>query len=168
MPDSTSNITGGLPPPPGVIPNFIDPYSKAWYSILTIVVCLTLTTLLIGIRICTKFLITKSHGWEDCEYKLSRSLLPLTDLQQTRLLLLGYKIFRLILPDAYSLEDEGLLLNNAQLGFVCYSILGFEELQYGWGVNQWNVPLQDVIKFAQVIILVVYVRVCAEYRFANR
>lgn len=69
MPYSTTNTTiGGLPPPPGVIPNFVNPYSRGWLSILTIVICLTLTTLLIGIRICTKFLITRSHGWEDCEY----------------------------------------------------------------------------------------------------
>lgn len=69
MPYSTTNTTiGGLPPPPGVIPNFVNPYSRGWLIILTIVICLTLTTLLIGIRICTKFLITKSHGWEDCKY----------------------------------------------------------------------------------------------------
>lgn len=55
-------------PPPGVTPNFINPYSQRNYSIITLIICLTVGTLLVWIRIYTKLCIIKSHGWEDCKF----------------------------------------------------------------------------------------------------
>lgn len=60
-----------LPPPPGVISNLANrevPNHFEW--IITATLGLTFTTILVLIRIYTKFFIIKSHGWEDCKLKL--------------------------------------------------------------------------------------------------
>ncbi len=58
-------VIGGLPPPPGVIPDFNNPTLD--YVIASVVVCLAITTLTVGIRMYTVFCIIKSHGWADCK-----------------------------------------------------------------------------------------------------
>ncbi|KAL9135305.1 MAG: hypothetical protein Q9175_003513, partial [Cornicularia normoerica] len=58
-------MVGGLPPPPGVIPNFVDPYSIADTLRAVGVLYIVLTTLTTLIRLYTKFYIFKAHGWED-------------------------------------------------------------------------------------------------------
>lgn len=65
-----------LPPPPGVTSNLANrevPNHFEW--IITATLGFTFTTILVLIRIYTKFFIIKSHGWEDC--KLLYSLTPL-------------------------------------------------------------------------------------------
>lgn len=62
-----SQPIGGLRPPPGVTPNFVDPYSTRAYFILTFVMCVTVTSIFILVRAYTKMYIIKSHQWEDCE-----------------------------------------------------------------------------------------------------
>ena len=57
---------GALPAPSGITPNFIDPYSIQTSLIMSGVLCLTLTTLTTAIRLYTKLLIIKAHGWADC------------------------------------------------------------------------------------------------------
>ena len=58
----------GLPPPPGITPNFVDPYSRAWLATLTISITLAVTTLLVLIRTYTKYALNKfGLRWEDCE-----------------------------------------------------------------------------------------------------
>ena len=58
----------GLQPPPGVVPNFINPPSRAHWVYVTMPICLALTTPFVWIRLCTVFFILKSHGWADCMY----------------------------------------------------------------------------------------------------
>lgn len=56
-----------LPPPPGVISNLANhevPNHFEW--VITATLGLTFTTILVLIRVYTKFFIIKSHGWEDC------------------------------------------------------------------------------------------------------
>ncbi|MCJ1471167.1 hypothetical protein MMC07_009815, partial [Pseudocyphellaria aurata] len=60
-----SQPIGGLPPPPGVTPNFVDPYSLRRFFILTFVMCVTVTTIFILVRAYTKTYIIKAHEWED-------------------------------------------------------------------------------------------------------
>lgn len=55
----------GLEPPPGVLPNFIDPQSQSAANLACNIICLTVATICVAIRIYTRFVITKSHGWED-------------------------------------------------------------------------------------------------------
>ena len=58
---------GGLPPPPGVIPNFINPESQRSQLVAIIGICLFLTSFFVCIRLYTVFRVLKSHGWADCE-----------------------------------------------------------------------------------------------------
>ena len=60
-------VVGGLPPPPGVTPNFVNPYSIQRYIILTAVIGLILTTLCVCMRIYIKARVVRSLGWDDCE-----------------------------------------------------------------------------------------------------
>lgn len=64
-------IIGGLRPPSGVTPNFVDPYSLRGYFILTFVMCVTITTIFISMRLYTKIIIIKAHEWEDCTYDMA-------------------------------------------------------------------------------------------------
>lgn len=57
---------GALPAPSGVTPNFINPYSIQTSLVISGVLCLALTTLTTAIRLYTKLLIVKAHGWPDC------------------------------------------------------------------------------------------------------
>ncbi len=56
----------GLLPPPGVISNFSNPYSDEDAIILTLGLCLSASTLLVGTRMYTKVFISRFTGWEDC------------------------------------------------------------------------------------------------------
>lgn len=58
----------GLQPPPGVIPNLIDPPSQAQWVYITLPICLAVSTPFVWIRLYTAFSILKSHGWADCMY----------------------------------------------------------------------------------------------------
>ncbi|TGO34063.1 hypothetical protein BHYA_0214g00140 [Botrytis hyacinthi] len=62
---STEPMIGGLPPPPGVIPNFEDPYSIASVLHGFTILLLVLSTFSTIIRMYTRFQIMKDHGWED-------------------------------------------------------------------------------------------------------
>lgn len=58
---------GAAPPPPGVTPNFIDPYSIGEGLKAAGALFVVLTTLSTAVRLHTKFFIIKTHGWEDCK-----------------------------------------------------------------------------------------------------
>lgn len=64
------NTIPGLLPPPGVTPNFVNPYNQNKITICLIAVCLPITTFFVFIRMYTKIRLIKSHAWEDCEFLL--------------------------------------------------------------------------------------------------
>ena len=65
----TSQWLGSMPPPPGVEPNFIDPYDHMKENIALHSVLLTITTLAVGMRLYTRSIITKAKlGVDDCEF----------------------------------------------------------------------------------------------------
>ena len=61
------DTTPALAPPPGMVPNFVDPFTLNNYLILTSTVCLALTTVMIMIRIITKAYVIKIVTLEDCK-----------------------------------------------------------------------------------------------------
>lgn len=62
-------LVGGMPPPPGVEPNFIDPYDHMSENIALHSTLLTITTLAVGMRLYTRAIITKAKlGVDDCEF----------------------------------------------------------------------------------------------------
>ena len=60
-------MEGALEPPPGNVPNFVNPPSLRKYDILCQVVCLAVSTLLVMMRMYTKVCLIKTASWEDCE-----------------------------------------------------------------------------------------------------
>lgn len=55
----------GLTPPPGIIPNFQDPFSLQPYTAVDIALCIILGTLLVAARMFTKIWVVKKFLWED-------------------------------------------------------------------------------------------------------
>lgn len=64
---NATHIVGGLAPPPGVTPNFVNPDSLHTEWVLTISICLVFPTIFIILRMYTKLILIKSLGWEDCK-----------------------------------------------------------------------------------------------------
>ncbi len=56
------------PPPPGVRPNFVDPYTFAPAFIAISVVLMTLTTFFLCIRFYTRIAILRVFGVTDCRF----------------------------------------------------------------------------------------------------
>ena len=56
----------GLEPPPGVVPNFVDPPSDAYWVFVTLPICLAVSTPFVWIRLYTSFFILKNKGWAEC------------------------------------------------------------------------------------------------------
>lgn len=60
--------TPGLKPPPGVMPNFDDPYSHSYLVVDITIATLVVTTLFVAVRTYTKHFVNKNGlGWDDCE-----------------------------------------------------------------------------------------------------
>ena len=55
-------------PPPGVIPNFINPPSRGSQVIITAIICLSLMIPPVFMRVYTRVFISHFLGWDDCEY----------------------------------------------------------------------------------------------------
>ena len=60
-------IIPGLQPPPGVTPNFVNPYNQSKYTPTMVATLLPVATAVVWIRMYTKIRLIKSHGWEDCK-----------------------------------------------------------------------------------------------------
>ncbi|KAF7514167.1 hypothetical protein GJ744_004492 [Endocarpon pusillum] len=63
--DHNSGIVGGLPPPPGVTPDFQDPVSLHTYNIVCQAVCLSASTLFVWARMYSKARFMPPLGVED-------------------------------------------------------------------------------------------------------
>lgn len=63
-----------IPPPPGYTSNFLNPPSKASWDVVTQVVCLTLATLLVAMRMYTKLKVLKNPGSDDCELHILQTM----------------------------------------------------------------------------------------------
>ncbi|KAL8730733.1 MAG: hypothetical protein Q9181_004571 [Wetmoreana brouardii] len=57
---------GASPPPPGVTPNLVDPYSQSDFVVATVIVCLIVATPLCWARMYTRIFITRQPDWDDC------------------------------------------------------------------------------------------------------
>lgn len=57
-----------LTPPPGVIPNFVNPDNVFVGYVITVVLCVSTSTLVFWMRMYTKIYILQQTGWEDCEF----------------------------------------------------------------------------------------------------
>ncbi len=56
-----------MSPPPGVIPNFVDPPNLNSYWVLSLTLSLTFSTLFVLMRMYTRLFISRVTSWDDCE-----------------------------------------------------------------------------------------------------
>lgn len=59
----------GLEPPPGVVPNFVNPENYQNKIIACLTVFLAIATIFTAAKLYTKAVIVKSIAWEDCKYQ---------------------------------------------------------------------------------------------------
>jgi hypothetical protein len=67
-----------LAPPPGVVPNFIDPPTNRSAIFAVFITCLVIMTLAVTIRMYTKILMLKKLAIEDCKSTQAFHVYPLT------------------------------------------------------------------------------------------
>ena len=58
--------TPALAPPPGVVPNFIDPYNQGPILLVIGSILLALMMILVTVRAYTKIFIQRKLSWDDC------------------------------------------------------------------------------------------------------
>lgn len=71
-----------MAPPPGVIPNFVDPPNLLHIFILVLTLCVSLPTIAILLRMYTKLFILRKVVFEDCRFQPLRRY-SLADVVQT-------------------------------------------------------------------------------------
>lgn len=54
-------------PPPGVTPNFVNPYCRVWELYITYALFLAITTLVVILRIYTKVFVIRQKTADDCD-----------------------------------------------------------------------------------------------------
>lgn len=69
-PESVHEILDGpaLQPPPGIHPNFVNPEDLHIAIVVTLVLCVSISTLVFWMRVYTKLYIIHRTGWEDCKF----------------------------------------------------------------------------------------------------
>lgn len=56
-----------IDPPPGVIPNFVNPESRMQGLIVTAICFTVIAGICVCLRMYTRMFLTRSVGWDDCE-----------------------------------------------------------------------------------------------------
>ena len=64
----TSPPDAALSPPPGIVPDFQDPFSLRPYYNVTASLGLVSTGIILGLRLYTKIAVVKECRWEDCKF----------------------------------------------------------------------------------------------------
>lgn len=142
---------GGLPPPPGVVPDFSNPTLD--YVVASVAVCLSITTLAVWVRMYTVFRIIKLHGWADCKCLLrapnsiSPSALILnasSNSRQTHPSSHGYAV------PIYSIIEYKCLIEPSQIGFLGFCGSDIVGMRWGGGSHQWNVTRTNIVRILKV------------------
>ena len=68
-PEELQKILNGpsMVPPPGVIPNFVDPPNLRLCFTISVVLCLSIPTMVLFMRMYAKIFIIRKADWADCE-----------------------------------------------------------------------------------------------------
>ena len=134
----------GLTPPAGVTPNFNDPYSILNSLLAGVILCLTLATISIAIRLYTKLFLLKTHGLDDCKYTIVRILLDMC--------LIGcrHHVRRMGKMKPFQALRTHCRLILYQILLVVFCGIGYNVSTYGSGVHQWDVPVSKLEHWSRV------------------
>lgn len=65
--DDQPDMVGAMPPPPGVVPDFVSPVSRAKMDTILHAICLAVVTVFLVLRIYTRKFISRWLSWDDCK-----------------------------------------------------------------------------------------------------
>jgi hypothetical protein len=102
-----------MPPPPGVTPNFTDPYSLARQCLAINTIFLALACVFVILRFYTRAWITRRVGWDDC-----KSIGPVLLISGIHTYVFEFRYYasRTCKPSAHSTSRHGRL--TAALGLL--------------------------------------------------
>ena len=63
-----------VPPPPGIVPNYVDPPSIGYAVLVVATISMILATIMLALRVFTKLYLIKAWNLEDCIASFSFSL----------------------------------------------------------------------------------------------
>lgn len=70
------NTTPGIPPPPGVTSNFVNPESCAHIPRIVIAISIPIMTICVLMRLYTRLFVTRTFGIDDCKCQPCDRLKP--------------------------------------------------------------------------------------------
>ncbi|KAL8763457.1 MAG: hypothetical protein Q9184_000765 [Pyrenodesmia sp. 2 TL-2023] len=144
-------------PPPGVIPDFVNPYSRSWEVYLTSALLLSVTTPIVALRLYTKFLVIKQRTADDyatlVAYFAVIIYTSLTIAYETSFY--GIHLWNLTLASLDNHQSIIVLVNNTVYGPVLFTVkLSLFLLIYGiFGRLQW---MRHLVIFGIVVTGLVY------------
>lgn len=67
-----------LAPPPGVIPNFVNPVSRAYQPRIAVGICFPIMAVFVLLRVYCKLFVTQNWGFDDCKVSGDKGSASLT------------------------------------------------------------------------------------------
>ena len=68
MPLIARQLGGSIPPPPGVVPDFVHPVSHASRIVIINIVFCVMAGVMVLLRLYTRLCVTHSIGYDDCRF----------------------------------------------------------------------------------------------------
>lgn len=65
-----SDLKPAIKPPPGVTPNFVNPSSDGYVTIVVLAIFLAITTPVVILRMYIRYFVNRRLWWDDCEMPL--------------------------------------------------------------------------------------------------
>jgi hypothetical protein len=67
------DLTPAMEPPDGVQPNFTNPHSSGWVTIVIVALIIALSTPMVALRMYARKIISNRLWWDDCSFGLDPS-----------------------------------------------------------------------------------------------
>ena len=137
----------GLQPPPGVVPNFVNPESRAHATIVGNGVATGIMMVFVITRMYTKLFISKAFGWEDC----TQTLLSILCLKISAH---DVHVDACAIAAAMALGYMGMIVygrfNGSHKAFIQLKLL---VLNTGLGAHQWDIPVTVLLNEATIKVV---------------
>lgn len=118
-------------PPPGVIPNFTHPQSRAWESYLTVTSCLSLMVTFVVLRFYSRKYIKRSLDTDDCFLRAGSTAVPTSDSSLRIRCFMGDGSCKTFMPligryQVAALARDAIAIHSMWSAIICFT----KALQY--------------------------------------
>lgn len=141
------------PPPPGVIPNFTDPESRALRSKVVSLIGFGLMAIFVMLRLYSRGWITHSMGWDDC-MSCTLDIGQVTDWSDKGACIMAMvwdllAYLNAMITDIFCSGTRGCQYGNYLCSWVQISVFLIHTQDAivttnGWGPHSWDVPASTI------------------------